>query len=114
MSGVVRRKVHKVNAKVRSKDPSSCQDSFAAKVTKLMQKLAAKTRRHVKRVVCRKVHKVNAKVGSKDPSSCQESFAAKVTKLIAKIRIKELGSALVVTSSCARLAISSFLSVLRD
>ena len=48
MSGVVHRKVHKVNAKIRSKDPLLCQKSFTAKFTKLMQKFAAKTRRHVK------------------------------------------------------------------
>ena len=61
-------------------------------------------------VVHRKVHKVNAKIRSKDPSSCQESFTAKFTKLIAKIRIKELRPTIVVTSSCARLAISSHVS----
>ena len=68
-------------------------------------------------VIHRKVHKVNAKVSQQRPKVrhvMSESFTAKFTKLIAKIRIKELRPALVVTSSCARLAISSFLSVLRD
>ena len=57
---IVHRKVHKVNAKIRSKDPSSCQESS---FTKLMQKF-------------------------KDPSSCQESFTAKFTKLMQKFAAK--------------------------